>query len=181
MHVADIIKVLDGRADKAMLDAFSHWMALSDAHREEFRQVRQLWMLTRGPWPVTTDREPLTRIHERVTRNHRMKRNRQAIFTMAAILAFSLAAWILWPAQPPVTSGMNLTFNHASLKDVAGQLEKTFNIDIEITRPELEACLFTGSFSKASTLKDIMNAISHSLSINVADTRRGYEWRGSGC
>ncbi|NOS93021.1 MAG: DUF4974 domain-containing protein [Cyclobacteriaceae bacterium] len=181
MDVADIIKVLENRADKAMQDAFSHWMAMSNIHREEFRQVRQLWMLTRGPWPVTTDREPLTQIHERMKRNHRRKKSRQAIFTLTVVLMISVTAWVLWPTYSPRPSGQNLSFNHASLKDVAGQLEKTFDINIEITRPEVETCLFTGSFSKASTLKDIMNAISHSLSISVAGTRRGYEWKGSGC
>ncbi len=182
MDIAEMVKVLEGRANKAEIDVFDHWMAESEAHRQEFRQVRQLWLMAQGPWPAPTNRQPLTRIHQLMKKRYRRKRYLKGFIVLAGVLIFSMATWFLWP--PTVASkhsGENLAFNHASLEEVAVQLEKKFSIQIHITGAGLETCLFTGSFSKASTLNEIMHAISLSLSVSVVEMRSGYEWKGTGC
>lgn len=182
MDIARLIKILDGKADIAEQDAFAHWMASGENHRQEFQQVRQLWKIAQGPWPPVSDREALRKIQDRIQKKYLRRKRIQNIIVSAAVLTLLTCAWILWPVPNQIKStGENLAFNHASLKDVANLLEKKFDTQIRIAKSELEVCSFTGSFSKTSSLTDIMNAISISLSMTISNTQNGYEWRGKGC
>lgn len=107
---------------------------------------------------------------------------KKGFVAMTCILLLSIVIRLWWPVSVASTrADESLAFDHTSLKEVAVLLETKFNIDIQIAEAGIEACLFTGSFSKATTLHDIMHAISLSLSVSVSDTRSGYEWKGTGC
>jgi len=182
MDIAQMVKVLEGKASAAELNAFSHWMAVSELHRQEFKQVRQLWQLAQGPWPTTKNRLPLLRIKNLMKTRKRILIFKKGFVAMACILLLSIVIGLWWPVSVAARStGESLDFDHTSLKEVAVLLETKFNIDIQIAEAGIEACLFTGSFSRATTLHDIMHAISLSLSVNVSGTRSGYEWKGNGC
>ncbi|MBX2894747.1 MAG: DUF4974 domain-containing protein [Cyclobacteriaceae bacterium] len=182
MDIAQMVKILEGKGSESELNAFSHWMAISELHRQEFKQVRQLWQLAQGPWPTTTNQLPLLRIKNLMKTRKRMLNYKKGFVAMTCILLLSIVIRLWWPVSVASTrADESLAFDHTSLKEVAVLLETKFNIDIQIAEAGIEACLFTGSFSKATTLHDIMHAISLSLSVSVSDTRSGYEWKGTGC
>jgi ferric-dicitrate binding protein FerR (iron transport regulator) len=182
MDVTEMVKVLEGQANEAELNTFSHWMAESEIHRHEFSQVRQLWQITQVAWPMPMDQRPLMRVHKQVKARQQKKIYTRRLLALTGVLMFYVITWWLWPTSANTkSSDETLTFDHITLKEVASHLEKRFDIQIQIKGPALEACVFTGSFSKASTINDVMHAISLSLKVNVADSRTGYEWRGLGC
>lgn len=182
MDTAHLIKVLEGRADQAETEAFSHWMALSELNRVQFAQVRQLWILSHGPWPPPSSYQSLDRIRKQIKKNHNRSKLRITISSSVSLLTLLICAWIFWPTTSAQKQlGENVAFNHISLKEMADDLEVRFQTRINITKPELEACFFTGSFSKTTTLADIMNAISFLHHINIENSQDGYEWKGKGC
>ncbi len=172
-----ILKVLEGRATELEVNTFSQWMAASELHRHEFKQVMQLWQLTQKPWPEPENAQALMRLRECMkTRQHRKTLTKRLRAAACLVLIFIIAYW-LWPtANSHKHIDEELTFNHAPLTEVAAHLETKFDIKIKIIGKELETYLFTGSFSKSSTLSDVMHGISLSLRVNVVSRRSGYEW-----
>ncbi|HNP95376.1 MAG TPA: DUF4974 domain-containing protein [Cyclobacteriaceae bacterium] len=182
MDIAQLIRILDGTADATERDTFSHWMASNETHRQEFKQIRQLWQLAQGPWPKTMDQEPLEKIRTRVMQRARQRQRKNVAITMATTLVLVVGSWMFWPrAEKSDLIGERMTFNHQSLEEIAILLEDKFNTQISISTPETEVCVFTGTFSKTSTLDDIMNALSRSLDVRVESTRSGYAWKSKGC
>lgn len=177
-----MIKVLDGRATPHELDDFSLWMASAETHRQEFQQVRQWWMDARGPWPTAISQKPLDQIHQRM--NTRL-RNRKLKLTAIRLAAMTMLATLLWWAAAHMhdrgSPRKQLIFNATTLTEVATTLEQNFHTHIVFEQEALANCRFTGSFSKASTLQDIMQAIAKGLAMSVEKTDMEYRWRGEGC
>lgn len=182
MDEADMIKLLEGQASPQQLDNFSHWMASAEAHRQQFRQVRQLWMDASGPWPAPISQKPLDRIHQRM---HTRLRHLQLRWVAMRLAAMTILVTLLWWAVMHMNNGKQpakqLIFNANTLTEVADILEKNFDTHIVFEQQALANCRFTGSFSKASTLQDIMQALAKGLDMRVEDTGSVYRWRGEGC
>ncbi|MBX2900710.1 MAG: DUF4974 domain-containing protein [Cyclobacteriaceae bacterium] len=182
MDEADMIRVLEEQATPQQLDNFSHWMASAEAHRQHFRHVRQLWMDARGPWPTPISQEPLDRIHKRM---HTRLRQRKVKWTIVQLAAMTIIATVLWWVVIQINDrkqpARQLIFNATTLTEVAATLEQKFHTHIVFEQQALANCRFTGSFSKATTLQDIMQAIAHGLYISIEDTGGAYRWRGEGC
>lgn len=182
MDEADMIRVLEEQATPQQLDNFSHWMASAEAHRQQFRHVRQLWMDARGPWPTPISQEPLDRIHKRM---HTRLRQRQLRWAAVRVAAMTIFATLLWWTVVYINNGKQparqLIFNATTLTEVAATLEKNFDTRIVLEQQALANCRFTGSFSKASTLEDIMQALAQGMDIRIEDMGSAYRWQGEGC
>jgi ferric-dicitrate binding protein FerR (iron transport regulator) len=177
-----MIKMVNGTAQPSEADAFGQWMAESTAHREEFRQFRQLWGDLKGPWPQATDRAPLASIRQRVLTNKRKRQKRKMIVYAAALMAVLATGLWLTRGQEQTPFRENLSFNNVTLQELASTLEDRFHAHINIEDKELVKCRFTGSFYKTSTVEDIMRTIAFSLNLEIKTKgAEQYEWKGHGC
>lgn len=74
-----------------------------------------------------------------------------------------------------------LTFQSASLQEVAQQLEKYFSVTIRMNDTQLQACTFTGTF-ETPQLKEILTVLAASNDVKVVQTKNDtYSITGPGC
>ncbi|MBC3542326.1 FecR family protein [Rufibacter sediminis] len=80
----------------------------------------------------------------------------------------------------PVT-WRSLEFNNTSLTAVADQLEKYFNVAVEVPNQKLQACTFTGTFENPE-LKEILTVLQASADLKINQSATGsYTIEGAGC
>jgi transmembrane sensor len=73
-----------------------------------------------------------------------------------------------------------LVFENQSLNQVARTLSRHYGTPVELSRPELANCRFTGTFHQAA-LPQVLRVVSLSANLSVTQSADGYTLDGPGC
>ncbi|UYZ58777.1 FecR family protein [Hymenobacter latericus] len=73
-----------------------------------------------------------------------------------------------------------LVFDNQSLGQVAQALTRFYGTPVELSRPELANCRFTGTFKQAQ-LPQVLRVVSLSANLSVSQSADGYTLDGPGC
>jgi ferric-dicitrate binding protein FerR (iron transport regulator) len=73
-----------------------------------------------------------------------------------------------------------LVFNNASLRSVVVAMENYFDVDIEVTDPQLYDCRYTGDFEKPA-LEHVLQVVTLATNLNYKNQSGRYVLYGGGC
>lgn len=90
--------------------------------------------------------------------------------TAAGDLAANAAAW----------KNRRLSFQDTRVSDVAGALERYFNVSIQLEDPDIGACRFSGDYNDPE-LEDILRALTFAMDLQLAAKDSVFILQGDGC
>lgn len=97
-------------------------------------------------------------------------RKNEAVALQKPILDPNFRAW----------QRQELVFDNQSLGQVAAALTRYYGTPVELSRPELANCRFTGTFRQAQ-LPQVLRVVSLSANLSVTQSADGYSLDGPGC
>lgn len=90
--------------------------------------------------------------------------------TVAEDLAANAAAW----------KNRRLSFRETRVSEVAGALERYFNVSIRLEDPDIGACRFSGDYNDPE-LEDILRALTFAMDLQLAAKDSVFILQGEGC
>ncbi len=184
-----IDKVLTGRASDLEIKEVEKWVAQSESNKAEFEDLKLLYESPKQP----KEHDPgfydgLSKIQaaiekrKRKTVKSRINRRKFAIIaiTMVPLIALVYFYGSYTPSSDRTTDG--LTFNNTPLENTVTTLERKYNVSIKVEKQEVLTCRFSGTFSKTSTLEDIIQTLASAMNLEYVTLSPGvYKLTGQGC
>lgn len=188
MEMTDMIfKVLAGTATAAEKKAVEVWIAGSAENRQEYEDLRMLWMISRRAVPddrgggSSESSEGFRRIREAVgvrrqKRQRRVGRIAGVVFVCVAAVLLT-AIYMMRDSQLPL-----LEFQDASLQSVLRVLEHEYGIEVRAEDEALLACPVTVIFYRVDQPDEVIRSVSDAVKAHVVTTAPGkYRLTGQGC
>ena len=179
-----IYRVLRGIASDAERDELQHWIAASEANREEYEDLKLVYRLSQRAGVPRDNRyhERFEQIRRKATaRLGRKARARQGSRLVGALVCAGLALFLGIHSVidfRPAT----FQFQDQTLRQVLSLVERTYGIQVRVDEDALESCRFTGTFYRVDQPDDIIRSISRSVGADFVSTAPGkYRLLGGGC
>ena len=106
----------------------------------------------------------LTKIKSIIKRNYRIRLVKK--WVVIVFIAFLLGALCQLPKGREQTRYC-LRFENSTLKQIADELEKTYNVNIEVRKNEIRNCKFTGTFYGFKTGEEVISKLAVVMNIKV--------------
>jgi ferric-dicitrate binding protein FerR (iron transport regulator) len=185
MDTQVIYKVLSGTATGDEARAVSDWIARSRENQEEYNSLRLLWMS--GNFTVT-DRSSKSEgffairnfIEEQIKKNTRQKQRKTVAIFLSAVIIAMVPVIIINSRHEAAKS--YIRFEQTSFESVIRSMEANYNVKIEVERPDLLTCQFTGTFYKVDGTDDVMQSLANAMNLKCEELSDNvYKLSGLGC
>ena len=182
-----IYRVLSDKATDTEKKELEEWIALSEANKTEYDDIKLLWQNAKhagSPGPDFHFYDGLEQIKALMRRKHRKRRRKRAVIISTALVLIALmaVAHFFFPYHGSGNESQGYhKFDNEPLDRIIDALEKDYDVQIEVENKGILACRFTGTFYN-DPVKDMLHSIADGLSLSCESPQEGeYLLKGKGC
>jgi ferric-dicitrate binding protein FerR (iron transport regulator) len=166
-----IYKVLSGNASEIETKKLDDWIALKDANKSEFHDIKLLYECACREDDQVSNSNPdedLKAIKHLIHIGTRRRRKYRLMAGILSIIVLLVSVQIIIHANRDEKKSIHLKFEEASLEYVINTLQDRYEVIIEVGK-EMVNCKVTGTFYQ-DTVDDMVRSISKSLNLKYTIT-----------